>query len=496
VKIPLPTKFGEVVTRHKFVAYPHIRHLEKEVLRLLADKDQKGLIIEMSVRHGKSYFCSHILPAWYMTFFPNKTWQLTGYGNEFAQTFSVRARAEFLKTGLHSIDRGRNKADCWKVAGADGEMRSTSSGGSSGGGKLTGYGCNVLSCDDSVKSVAEANSLGLRNKMWDWWFADAYGTRLSPLDGSCLIIQARRHEDDLVGRQIAAAKESGAYWRRVTLPALARDDLPCPLGRKPGEPLCPELGFTADWLLAKKREFEVAGMSHEWEGLWQQNPMANPMYRDFDSTWFEDVYYDEIPPGFEKRFRILSIDPSKGSKSKSGDYAAFMDMTGTSGPAVWIEPYMKQLYSSAVEQQAVEMMAINNYDAVVMDGMHGQDIICRNVAKLALNRKINTPVFMYSTHDDKETRIRVKLSKPLSLGRIRFKNPKLCPGSAVAKAQFIAFPTGHDDAPDAVEQGYTYIEWMMGGRRAMMDRGITMEQVVVNDRDDTSTRPISFKGKE
>lgn len=493
MRIPLPSKFAEVVTRGKFKSYPHILYLEQEVLRLLRDKDQQGLIIEMAVRHGKSYFCSQILPAWYMTFYPNKTWQLTGYGNEFAQTFSVRARAEFLKTGFHSIDRARNKADCWKVAGFAGEMRSTSSGGASGGGKLTGYGCNVLSCDDSVKSAREANSLGLRNKLWEWWWSDAYGTRLDPKDGSCLIIQARRHEDDLVGRQIAAAAESGAHWRRVTLPAIARDDIPCPLGRKPGEPLCPDLGFTTEWLLAKKREFETSGQAHEWEGLWQQNPMANPMYRDFDSNWFTDVYYDEIPPGFQQRFRILSIDPSKGSKSKSGDYAAFMDIIGTSGPAVWIEPFMKQLYSQAVEQQAVAMMAQTAYDAVVMDGMHGQDIICRNVAKLALQRGIMTPVFMYSTHDDKETRIRVKLAKPLSLGRIRFKNPRLCPSSAIAKAQFVAFPTGHDDAPDAIEQGYTYIEWMAGGRRAMMDRGITMEQVVVRDFEHVQANAIGVK---
>jgi predicted phage terminase large subunit-like protein len=92
--------------------------------------------------------------------------------------------------------------------------------------------------------------------VWRWWQTDIRG-RLKPHGGACVIIMSRWHEDDLVGRLLAAqevGEEAGTgleafRWKVLHLPALAEPtgDVPDPLGRAPGEALWPEW-FSAEHL--------------------------------------------------------------------------------------------------------------------------------------------------------------------------------------------------------------------------------------------------------
>ena len=69
------------------------------------------------------------------------------------------------------------------------------------GGSITGKGADLLIIDDPIKNSAEAASLNLRDKLWDWFNSTAM-TRLEP-GGIVIVVMTRWHEDDLCGRIIA-----------------------------------------------------------------------------------------------------------------------------------------------------------------------------------------------------------------------------------------------------------------------------------------------------
>lgn len=88
----------------------------------------------------------------------------------------------------------------------------------------------------------------------------------------------RWHEADLAGKILAS--EDGPNWRYVRLPALAEEG--DPLGRAPGEPLCPELHPLAD--LEEKRRV----MGEGFTGLYQQLPVPRGGLF-FRRDWFKVV---------------------------------------------------------------------------------------------------------------------------------------------------------------------------------------------------------------
>jgi predicted phage terminase large subunit-like protein len=88
------------------------------------------------------------------------------------------------------------------------------------GAGITGYGAGLVIIDDPVKSRSEAESITMRDRVFDWFNDDLY-TRLEP-DAPIILIQTRWHEDDLAGRLLKeAAGESAEKWDVISLPAIA-----------------------------------------------------------------------------------------------------------------------------------------------------------------------------------------------------------------------------------------------------------------------------------
>src|SRR5581483_3636040 len=116
------------------------------------------------------------------------------------------------------------------------------------GGPLTGRGANLLIVDDPFKNFQDAQSKAKRNSVWNWWTSTAR-TRLEP-NGVVIIIMTRWHEDDLIGRLLAAEGKSSQgtahplydpaadKWVRIHFPAIAESE--DALGRHPGEALWPQ----------------------------------------------------------------------------------------------------------------------------------------------------------------------------------------------------------------------------------------------------------------
>lgn len=342
---------------------------------------------------------------------------------------------------------------------------------------LSGYGCELMIGDDIIKDQASANSPTIRGQVWESWNADAYGTRLQP-GGKCILVMSRRHLDDPIGRIVKAMKPGDNRWEVIRLPALA-DSLDDPLGRSIGEPLWAGR-FNKQELEGIRDEQYRFGTGYLWETLRQQNPCGDPTSTEWPTEYFRvpDLYYDEIPPGLHQRFRILVIDPSKGSKNKSGDYACFLDLVGTPGPALWCEPYMRQMPSEDVVKHAVGMLQTGKYQACVVDANVGQDLIGRYIHSKCRDAGVNIPIHLYTCKEDKNTRIRLRVGPPFALRRVKLRNPYSCPSTNIAREQLTQWPTAdHDDFPDSLEMALQYINWMHGGKVKLMETGTKMELV-------------------
>jgi len=245
---------------NRYYLYKHVQ-LICDALQRIIDGERVFIIIEMPPRHGKSASITETFPSYYLMNNPDKEVMMATYSEDLYNKFGRRNRDKFARFAPElfnlQISQSTSSASEWGIEGHDGGMFSTSilSG-------ATGRGADLLIIDDPVKNAQEAESQTIRDKVWDEW-QSTFSTRLHD-NSSCIVIMTRWNQDDLVGRLL----QQKAYpWEEIRLPAIAESDDDI-LGRKIGEPLCPELGYDADW--AKVTEKGVG--SRVWAALYQQRP--------------------------------------------------------------------------------------------------------------------------------------------------------------------------------------------------------------------------------
>lgn len=239
------------------------------------------------MRHGKSELSSRWTPAWFLENWPDKQVALASY----EATWAVNKFGRWVRNLIEANERHLSVRLAKDLTGA-GEWMTTREGGmftTGVGGPLTGRGVHLMLIDDPIKNREEANSKLHRNKIWEWW-EDAADTRIEP-DGAAIILMARWHVDDIVGRI-----KSGQYisdddgdveefevdeWKVLNLPAIAKnaDDA---MGREIGEPLWPDK-WSKKKLMNKKR-----GRAQRWASLYQQDPRPEEGNM-VDRSWFKLV---------------------------------------------------------------------------------------------------------------------------------------------------------------------------------------------------------------
>jgi predicted phage terminase large subunit-like protein len=203
-----------------------MHHLELVLAGLI-----KRLIIEIPIRHGKSETVSSRFPVFALHDDPSRKIILGSYGKELAVKFGRHARDYAELTGL-KLNPDRSAAHDWETM-ANGGMRSVGVGVG-----VHGHGGDIIIIDDPIKSREEAESEAYRDGVWEWFKGDLY-SRLEP-NAALIVMAARQHEDDLIGR-ITDPDWEGAKdgeWVRLKLPGIAQEN--DPLGREEGEALCPD----------------------------------------------------------------------------------------------------------------------------------------------------------------------------------------------------------------------------------------------------------------
>jgi hypothetical protein len=270
----------------------------------------KRLMIFMPPRHGKSQLASINFPAWYLGRNPTKEIITSSYSSELAQDFGSKTRnlvsdesfASIFGVSLKQDEKAKAK---WLTS----EKGSYTSVGV--GGAMTGRGADILILDDPFKNREEAESITIRNKVWDWYTSTAY-TRLEK-GGAVVLVMTRWHLDDLAGRLLKAMKEGGEEWETVDFPAIANKDEEY---RKAGEPLWADK-YDLQALENIKRTIGI----YDWTALYQQSPVLTEN-QEFRPEWFREREQAEVDRLNTRNF--LTIDTAISEKA-SADYTGFCD---------------------------------------------------------------------------------------------------------------------------------------------------------------------------
>jgi len=334
--------------------FRHQRYLYEKLWRITTGQCTR-LMIFMPPRHGKTELVTIRYTAWRVLDDPTMNVILAGHTQKLADKFSRRIKricksdAFRHSTAAPTTDpqtktpKGltlTNTASEWETP-AGGTVRAVGVGGG-----IAGFGARLIIIDDPIRNRADAESESHRDRLWDW-FNDDIHTRMEK-NCSIILIQTRWHEDDLAGRLIREMQNGGEKWEVVSLPALSEPPASAggqfvgphshrveseqveptnkrsprlrasavkkdedPLGRKPGQPLCPQM-FSEK---ALKRIQKKLG-TYSFSALYQQRP-APAEGGQFKRVWFKQIV-DAAPPNLKwKRGYDLAI-----STKTTADYTA------------------------------------------------------------------------------------------------------------------------------------------------------------------------------
>ncbi|HZV25092.1 MAG TPA: phage terminase large subunit [Acidothermaceae bacterium] len=209
------------------------------------------LAISLPPQEGKSERVTKIGSLWALARSPGLRIGIASYSQSLAEGFGREVRNWIASNNGDEgsldlklrIARDNGSARRWQLDGRRGGITCVGIG--SG---LTGRPLDALIIDDPFADREQAASAYYRNRVWDWWQAVG-STRLAP-GAPVIVILTRWHQDDIVGRLLAA--EDGKRWRVINIPALADHD-PAKgqsdaLGREPGQWLQSARGRTvAEW---------------------------------------------------------------------------------------------------------------------------------------------------------------------------------------------------------------------------------------------------------
>lgn len=373
------------------------------------------LILTVPPRHGKSELATVRFPAWLLEQEPEQRVIIGAYNQTLANKFSRKCRN--IARQRVALNTDRTAVDDWETE-AGGGLRAVGVGAG-----ITGMGGNLIIIDDPVKNRQEANSQAYRDRVWDWYTDDLY-TRLEP-DGAIILIMTRWHEDDLAGRLLADTE--GDRWTVVNLPALAEEN--DPLGRTPGQALCPER--YDERALARIRTV----LGNSWYALYQQRPTA-PEGEFFQRSWFE------IVPALPVGCKFVRWWDKAGSMD--GDYTAGVLLAKAPGNTYYVADVVRGRWLAAereaIIRQTAELDRLTYGNVTIWHeqetGSSGKDSAAATTKNLA----------GFSVHSERSTGDKAIRAEPFQ-AQAQAGNVKLLRGvwNTAYLSELTSFPQGAND---------------------------------------------------
>jgi predicted phage terminase large subunit-like protein len=452
-----PLTFAQIASQGKWKPAKHLVYLDQAIQTAIAESNkgtQQILVVNMPPQHGKSEFCSKYLPSWYLGVYPDRRVILTSYEADFASSWGRKSR-ELLDQWGHlfnvKVSPTSSAASRWDLAGKEGGMTTAGV-----GGPITGKGAHLLIIDDPIKNDEEARSPTQREKIWQWWQAVA-STRLRP-NALVVLVQTRWHRDDLTGRVIAHANRHNLQYRVIKFPALAEAE--DELGRQPGEALWPEM-----YNARRLEQIKEGRTAYYWQALYQQNPQGEGGSEWPDEYFGQHLWFEHWPE--HSRVRVITLDPSKGTDAKFGDYSAFVKMVVGNDGMLFVDADLRRCPTSVLVQMAIEHQREFQADAFGIETNQFQQLLADEMISESRRQGMMLPSWSINNHVNKEVRIR-RLTPWLSRNMIRFKAGS--PGARLLVEQLRDFPhADHDDGPDALEMAIRLASLYLGEVRKAAD---------------------------
>jgi predicted phage terminase large subunit-like protein len=291
----------EALADQGLIPATHHRLLIDELEWVAATPDAR-LAVFMPPGSAKSTYATVLFATWWLATRPRSNVIGISYGSELAASFSKR---------IQNMVRENSRTLGIDLVSENMERWSTSNGceylAAGAGAAITGFRSDLVIIDDPVKGRESADSLTMRDKIWNGYMADIY-TRRRPGCRICLI-QTRWHENDFGGRVLAS---DAANWRIIKLPAFATspDD---PLGRAIDSPLWSDdtYGYAND-LVTARDYYARNGASRDWQSLYQQEP------RPIEGALFKTAKIEVLDVAPNLRGAVLASGWDFGATKKVG----------------------------------------------------------------------------------------------------------------------------------------------------------------------------------
>lgn len=425
------------------VQTPALQLIDRELVEAFNTPDAR-LIITMPPQEGKSTRVARDFLIWALTQNPELRIVAGSYGQGLANRNGRVVRNMILghpELGLQ-IAPDNGSVHEWQLAGHQGGMLAVGR-----GTMVTGMPAELLVIDDPIKDRQEADSATIRDTCWEWW-TESLSTRLAP-GAPVVVIMTRWHDDDLVGRLLAA--EDGHLWRVINIPAQADHDPnkgeTDPLGREPGEFMLSARGRT-------RRQWEAIRVrvgSRTWFALYQGRPspaeggvFKRGWWAQYDTPlWLTDGTVCRLT-GMD--MVLVSWDMAFKDTDAS-DYVVGQ-IWAQKGADIYLLDQVRGRYDFPETLRQVRQLAVKWPDGllkVVEDKANG-------TAVLAQLRHTVAGLVAETPTESKEARAQA-VAPLVEAGNVHLPSPELAPWIGEFIEECAAFPNGkHDDQVDAMSQ--------------------------------------------
>ena len=391
------------------------------------------LVIETPPQHGKSCTVTESLPSWVLG--RHQDWRiiLASYDSDFAEHFCRRNREKIRDFGprIFGICAGSvDRAQTLELANARGRL--ISRGIMSG---ITGNPAELIIIDDPVKNRREADSSVYRDRLWEEW-QNSLKSRLAA-GGKVILIMTPWHEDDLAARILRTEDDA----ELLRLPVEAEED--DPMGRRPGEALCPELGKDESWLRQFRTSYlaDPRGGQRAWTALYQCRP------RHEEGNLIRRSWWRRYDPAQTGRFAAELISVDAAFKGGDDNDCVSIQVWGKLGENYYLRYCLNRRLDFPATLAAVRA-ASKLYPAARMvlieDKANGPAII----------QTLQRELFCVPVNPLGGKLARVNAIAPaIESGHVFVPIPEAADWAEDFIEQFTAFPHGaHDDMVDAASQ--------------------------------------------
>lgn len=350
----------------RYAVREHLRIVSEAFTNLAVVPDTR-LLITMPPRAGKSELAGVWGPLWWLATHPEHRIVTASYASSLAERAGKKVRGLVEDHGQRiglQLAYGSTGARDWTLA-TKGGVKSVGVG--SG---LTGHDADLLIVDDPHKDRAEANSLRMRDNVYEWWQSTAL-SRLSP-GAPAVLILTHWHPDDLAGRilQEDGLIDEGGSWTHIHIPAICdnpdNDALHRPMGGYMQHPKIAEHDHDALAIYWNRKRKEAG--TRDWHALYQGNPqpaegalVSNDLLRD-------RRHYN---PTIKPLKHAVAVDPSGGGRDTAGIIAGYL---GEDKKLYYTHDSTIKGSADEWSRAACELAANTDADKIIIESNFGGDM--------------------------------------------------------------------------------------------------------------------------